>query len=145
MMLLKWLPLAALLVSPVATAQVATCPGLPASAGMSWEKLEGPDFTYCKAMRADDGEQAFAVMLRADAQFRTRRSHREGNQVWIDGHQVYWYRGDVPNGIVRETLLELDRNSTAHIVVRASDDGELARSLQIAEQLQFGDMRLGSN
>lgn len=144
MTFLRWLPLAALLASPVAAAQATTCPELPATAGMSWEKVDGPDFTYCKAMR-DDGDQAFAVLLRADAQFRTRRSHREGDQVWIDGHEVYWYRGDVPNGIVRETLLELDRDSTAHIVVRAANEAELAASQGIAERMRFQDGRLGSN
>lgn len=145
MTFLRWLPLAAVLTSPVAAAQATSCPELPATAGMSWEKLDGPDFIYCKAMREDDGHQAFAVMLRSDAQFRTRRSHREGSQVSIDGHQVYWYRGDVPNGIVRETLLELDRNSTAHIVVRAGSEGELADSQRIAERMRFRDGRLGSN
>lgn len=143
MTFLRWLPLAVLFSAPFA-AQATGCPALPTSAALSWDKLEGPDFTYCKAMR-EDGEQAFAVMLRADAQFRTRRAHREGNQVWIDGHQVYWYRGEVPNGIVRETLLELDRNSTAHIVVRAGNEAELAATQRIAERLQFQDNRLGSN
>jgi hypothetical protein len=141
---LRLLPLAMLLASPLAFAQSGSCPELPAGTGMSWEKQEGPDFTYCKAMR-DDGHQAFAVMLRPDAQFRTRRSHREGSEVLIDGHQVYWYRGDVPRGIVRETLLELDRNATAHIVVRAENEAELADSQRIAQGMRFRDGRLGSN
>jgi len=143
----RWLPLAALLVAPFASAQSFSCPELPASTSgeLSWERVDGPDFAFCKAMRDDNGTQAFAVMLRADSQFRSRRAMREGGEVVIDGHEVYWHRGDVPNGIVRETLIELGRDSTAHIVVRAASEEELATSLQIAGELRFRDARLGSN
>lgn len=141
----RLLPLAALLVAPVVSAQSTSCPTLPSSANLSWERVDGRDFTYCKAIRDADGSQSFAVMLRADTQFRTRRSQREGDRVLIDGREVFWYRGDVVSGIVRETLIELDRNSTAHIVVRAESDAELFESIRIAEGLRFQDVRLGSN
>lgn len=143
----RWLPMAALLVAPFASAQSVSCPELPASAAgaLSWERVDGPDFAFCKAMRDTDGTQAFAVMLRADSQFRARRNLREGDEVVIDGHEVYWHRGEVPNGIVRETLIELDRNSTAHIVVRARSEDELADALRIAGELRFRDARIGSN
>ena len=142
---LRLLPLAALLASPVAVAQSANCPELPAAAGVSWEAVDGPEFTYCKAMRASDGSQAFSVMLRPDSDFRERRSLREGDAVSIDGHEVYWYRGEVPNAIVRETLVEVDDENTAHIVLRASSDEQLAETQRIAEGMRFHDIRLGSN
>lgn len=141
----RLLPLAALLLVPFAFAQSTSCPELPASTGLTWDRVDGAGFTFCKAIRDTDGQQAFAVMLRPDAQFRTRRSHREGDRVLIDGHEVFWYRGDVQNGMVRETLIELDRNSTAHIVVRADSEPELSEAQRAAQGLRFRDARLGSN
>jgi hypothetical protein len=144
MNVLRLLPMAAVFVSFSAAAQTATCPELPASSGMSWDVQDGPGFTYCKAVRNDDGSQAFAVMLRAESDFRGRRGLREGDAVVIDGHRVYWYRGEVQNALVRETLVELDRDSTAHIVLRASSEDQLAETQQVAEALRFGDLRVGS-
>lgn len=143
MKLMRLLPLAALLASPVVAAQSASCPELPAASGLTWETVDGPDFTYCKAMR--DGTQAFSVMLRAESDFREQRSLREGDEVLIDGHEVYWYRGQVQHAIVRETLLEIERNRTAHIVLRADSEEQLAQIQGIAQQLRFQDARIGSN
>src|SRR5690606_33559013 len=120
---LRWLPLAAWLFPLGAMAQTASrCPELPAACGLSWQVMDGPDFTFCKAMRDGDGSQAFAVMLRPESSFRPDRSLREQEMV-IDGHEVRWYRSELalePDAIVRETLLELGRDSTAHITLRAS-------------------------
>ena len=148
MTLFRWLPLAALML-PLATLAQSTsrCPELPAASGVSWQVMDGPDFTFCKAMRDGDGSQAFAVMLRAESTFRPNRSLRE-QEMTIDGHEVYWYRGELalePNAIVRETLLELGNDNTAHISLRATSEDQLAETQQLIQGLRFGDARLGSN
>jgi len=129
-----------------ALAQVpTTCPELPASSGLSWESSAGQDFLYCKAMR-EDGYQAFSVMLRAESAFRERFGLREEKAV-IDGHAVRWYRGQLANkdAIVRETLIELNDDLTAHIMLRVENEQQLADSLRLAGLLRFGDSRIGSN
>ena len=122
-----------------------TCPELPASSGLSWESSAGEDFLYCKAVR-EDGHQAFSVMLRAESPFRERFALRE-EKGRIDGHNVRWYRGRLANedAIVRETLIELDDDLTAHIMLRVENQQQLADSLRLAETLRFGDSRIGSN
>ena len=145
---LRWLPLAALLLPVHASAQTAGhCPELPAGSGLTWDAMNGPDFLYCKAMPGAGGDQVFSVMLREEATFRPRRSLREEEAV-IDGQEVHWYRGEVasqPNLIIRETLLELPNDRTAHIMLRADSDQQRADSQRIAEGMRFADARLGSN
>ncbi|MCA0394029.1 MAG: hypothetical protein LCH70_07950 [Proteobacteria bacterium] len=145
---LRWLPLAALLLPFQASAQVAShCPELPADSQLAWESMDGPDFLYCKAMRAGESDPAFSVMLRAEASFRPKRSLRAEEAV-IDSLPVYWYRGEVaaqPDAIIRETLLELPNKRTAHIMLRARSEEDRASSQRIAEGLRFADARLGSN
>ncbi len=145
----SWLLLAALLCAfGAAHAQRAqACPTLPAGADLTWDVQEGPDFLYCKAIRGSDAGQSFAVMLREDAMFRPSRSMREGRAV-IDGHAVRWYSSEVataPSLLIRETLLELDKDLTAHIVVRAASDTQLATIQRQVEALRFNDLRMGSN
>ena len=131
---------------PVLAQVPGTCPELPASSGLSWESSAGEDFLYCKAISAADGHQAFSVMLRAESPFRERFGLREEKGV-IDGHKVRWYRGRLANedAIVRETLIELDDDLTAHIMLRVETEQQLADSLRLAETLRFGDSRIGSN
>lgn len=147
-MRLHWLPLAALLLPMHAFAQSAHCPQLPGDSGMHWESSEGPAFLYCKAVRETDGSQAFAVTLRTDSNFRSRFALREERAV-IDGHEVRWYRGDVPasNGeTVLETEIELDDDLYAHIFLRARSPEEREQAQRLAEGIRFGsDVRLGSN
>lgn len=130
---------------PVLAQVPGTCPELPASSGLSWESGSGEDFLYCKAVR-EDGYQAFSVMLRPESAFRERFGLREEKGV-IDGHKVRWYRGQLANkdAIVRETLIELDDDLTAHIMLRVENEQQLADSLRLAETLRFGDSRIGSN
>lgn len=123
------------------------CPVLPADSGLAWEKLDGGEFVFCKAIRASDGGQAFAVTLSADSPFKPRRSLRLAETV-IDGHQTHWYSSELagnPDLLVRETLVELDDDHVAHIALRARSEEELARAMDSAERLQFADARLSSN
>ncbi|TYT25456.1 hypothetical protein FZO89_03810 [Luteimonas viscosa] len=133
--------LAGLLWSGYAFAQSATenCPDLPPGTDLGWEVVEGPDFVFCKAIRASDGTQAFAVMLGSESPFRPTRGLRE-EDAEIDGHDVRWYRGEVAtrqNVLVRETLVELGRRNTAHIVVRADSEDLLAENRRLAEGMRF--------
>lgn len=148
MKLSHWAALAACLFAFDAHAQKAhNCPTLPAGAGLSWDVQEGPDFLYCKAIRDSDAGQSFAVMLREQPLFRPTRALR-GERAVIDGRETRWYRSEVatqPELLVRETLVEVDREMTAHIVLRAADSGRLAEIQQQAEALRFDDLRIGSH
>jgi hypothetical protein len=144
----RLLAAACLLWAASAHAQTTTtdCPTLPADSGLGWERLDNPDFTFCKAIR-EDASQAFAVMITAESPFKPKRGDRVEEAV-IDGRETHWYRSEVaarPDLLVRETLIELDRDHVAHISLRANSQEELARSLQIVESLRFGTTRLSSN
>ena len=123
------------------------CPLLPADAGAAWERLDTADFTFCKAIRASDGRQVFAVMLAGRSPFRPERSDR-AETAMIDGRDSQWYRTEVagmPGLRVRETLLQLDRDHVAHISVRADSDAALAEALRTVEGLRFAGTLLSSN
>jgi hypothetical protein len=122
------------------------CPSLPASTGLAWQKLDGADFTFCKAMSAD-GQQVFAVMLGREAGFKARRSNRVG-QAEVDGHAVEWYRGENAGAQaleVRETLVDLGQDRSAHISLRAGDAEAAEAAMRQAESLRFDDPRFTSN
>jgi len=145
----KWLLLAGLLWSGHALAQGAAenCPELPSGAELTWDVVNGPDFLFCRAIRIDDGSQAFSVMLGRDSSFRADRSLREEDGR-IDGHNVRWYRGEVATGgdvHVRETLVELGRRHTAHIVVRADSEARLAENRMLAERVRFRATAMGGD
>jgi hypothetical protein len=144
----RLLAAACLLWAASAHAQTAPteCPTLPADSGLGWERLDNPGFTFCKAIR-QDASQAFAVMITDDSPFKPKRGDRMEETV-IDGRETHWYRSELaarPDLLVRETLIELDRDHVAHISLRAASQEELARSLQIVESLRFGATRLSSN
>lgn len=125
----------------------ADCPTLPSGTDVAWEKLDGADYTFCKAIRASDGHQVLAVMIAAEAPFRPRRGDRTREAV-IDGHEAWWYRGQLSGNVgieVRETLVELDRRLVAHISLRAGSEEQLAQAMTLAESLRFDDVRLSIN
>ncbi|MGI8560007.1 MAG: hypothetical protein ACR2J7_00895 [Luteimonas sp.] len=141
-------PLACLLLAGGAFAQsTGNCPSMAANNGMAWEKLDGPGFTYCKAIRSEDGSQAFAVMIGRESPFRPRRGDR-AEQAVIDGHGVHWYRGEIaadPDAIVRETLIKLGRNHVAHVTLRADSEEQKAATMRQVEALRFQAALLSSN
>ena len=148
MNLLRFLPLACLLVAGAATAQSAgECPMLPDGSGMSWKKLDGPDFIFCKAIRDSDSAEILAVTIASQSPFEPRRVNR-AEKTTIDGHAGYWYRGEIasaPDAQVRETLIQLDNGSVAHISLRADSDQELATAVKDAESMRFLGPRLSNN
>jgi hypothetical protein len=144
----RFWPLACLLLAGGAWAQsTADCPAMAADSGMAWEKLDGPGFTFCKAIRSIDGSQAFAVMIGRDSPFRPRRSDR-AEPALIEGRQVHWYRAQLaadPDAIVRETLVELGRNHVAHITLRADSEQQKAATMRQVEALRFQGALLSRN
>lgn len=143
---LRWLPVACLLLAGSAFAQSSDCPALPAESGLSWQKLDGPGFLFCKAMRAD-GSQAFAVTISRESPFKPRRGDR-AEEASIDGRDVHWYRSEIaadPDAIVRETLVELGEDRVAHITLRAASEEQKLEAMQQAQTLSFRDARLSSN
>lgn len=123
------------------------CPTLPASSGLAWETLAGGDYTFCKAIRASDGEQVLAVMITTSPTFRPKRNNRV-REARIDGTETWWYRGELSGSAgveVRETQVELDRRQAAHISLRGSSEDELGHAMSLAEALRFDDVRLSTN
>jgi hypothetical protein len=147
MNLIRLLPLACLLWAGAASAQSdSACPTLPANSGLSWQKLDGSGFTFCKALRDSDGSQAFAVTIASESPFKPRRGDRVTETV-IDGRETYWYRSEVagaPDVLVRETLVELDRDRVAHISFRASGEQALAETMRMVEGIGFQGVQLSS-
>lgn len=143
------LMLAGLLWASHAFAQDAAenCPELPPDADVTWDVVNGPDFLFCRAIRVSDGSQALSVMLGREATFRPDRNLR-ANEARIDGHKVRWYRGEVATRRdvhVRETVVELGKRSTAHIVVRADSEDALAQNLRLAERMRFRATAIGGD
>ena len=144
-----FLLLAGLLWSSHAVAQTAAenCPELPPGTDLTWDVVGGPDFVFCKAISGADGSQAFSVMLGSETAFRPDRSLREEESM-IDGHEVRWYRGEVATRrqvLVRETMVELGRRNTAHIVVRANSEDLLAQNRLLAERMRFRETAVGGD
>lgn len=131
-----------------AFAQSATaCPSLPAGEDLRWERLDGPGFVFCKALRNSDGSEAFAVTVSADSPFEPRRRNR-AEQASIDGRDGYWYRSEIaaaPDSIARETLVEIDAQHVAHISLRATSEEQKAEAMRQAQGLRFQDALLSSN
>lgn len=123
-----------------------SCPQLPADAGLSWEQRGNDAFLICSAVDAS-GAEAFGLSLSADSAFQPRRSNREERGV-VAGQDVRWYRAEVgtqPDLLVRETLVEIDRDRVAHIWVRTHSEGDLTQGMGIVERLDFDSPRLSSN
>jgi hypothetical protein len=150
---IQFLSLACLSVAGLALAGAAhaqstgNCPTLAADSGLTWKQLDGPGFTFCKALRDADGSEAFAVTISEDSPFKPRRGDR-AEQASIDGQNVYWYRSEVaaaPNVLVRETLLELEQDRVAHISMHAGSQEQLAELLRQVDAIRFQEKRLSSN
>ena len=119
------------------------CPQLPADSGLAWVHQAGPDFDFCKAMRAD-GTQAFGVFIGEESPFEPKGNNR-AEVGTIEGQGIYWYRGQVagdPTVLVRETLVKLDKDRVAHIWMKARNPQELAREMALAQGLRFSDSRI---
>lgn len=86
--------------------------------------------------------------MSADSPFQPRRGNREERGV-VAGQDIRWYRAEVgtqPDMLVRETLVELDRDRVVHIWVRTQSEDLLRSRMGLVERLEFADSpRLSSN
>lgn len=137
---------AAFACAPLAHAQDAAspCPALPSAAGdLIWTDMQAGDLHLCRAIDAE-GREAFAVTISRDTPFRPQRGLRE-EQGRFAGDTLWWYRSEIagrPDELVRETLLEIDRNRVAHVVIRTDDATALKQYQNVVENLRFGEAGL---
>jgi hypothetical protein len=115
------------------------CPVLPPQSDVTWTYQQGPDFGVCYAVDSATHKDAFGVYLGFAPSFRPdpAKPHTAGV---IGGHPVQWYRQDPssnPSEFSREALVNLDRNSIAHVWVTASSEQQLAQRLAVLSKLQF--------
>ncbi len=140
-----WFACAAWLWASTASAQTADqdvfseCPALPAeiAGSLRWEAMRVPDMLLCRAMRTDDATEAFALTVSRESAFRPRRGDR-AEVANLNGREVQWYRGEVPNEpniLIRETLIEISKNQVIHVFMRAKDADMLARHQQFVLSL----------
>ena len=129
--------------SPLAHAQDAAspCPALPSGAtDLIWSDMQAGSLHLCRAIDAE-GREAFAVTISRDTPFKPQRGLRE-EQGRFAGEMLWWYRGEIagrPDELVRETLLEIDRDRVAHVVIRTESPAALKQYQTVVENLRFGD------
>jgi hypothetical protein len=140
------LSLSSLLLSSAVYAQQsvpssASCPALPADAvgSLQWVTLQTDTALLCRAVRKDDGLEAFALTLTRKSPFKPDSGLRE-EEGRIQGKKMWWYRSEIagrPHELVRETLLKLDSGGVAHAYIRTGDASELTRYQQVIQALDF--------
>ncbi len=129
-----------------ATDAAADCPSMPAEVAQSlnWVAVRVPNMLLCRAVRADNGDEAFAMTISPDSPFKPRRGDRAETGT-MDGRQIQWYRGEDagdPKILVRETLVELGPNRILHIFMRAPDQQTLLKHEQMAQSLRMPSSNL---
>ena len=135
-----WLVCLAWLWTGIASAQTAAqdlskqCPAFldGTAETLRWEVVSVPDMLYCRALRTDDGVEAFALTISRESPFKPRRGDRAEVSI-SNGREVHWYRGEVPTEpkvLIREALLKLENDRVMHIFMRANDAEQLGRRQQ---------------
>lgn len=125
----------------IAQSSIPECPNLPKDAAdsFSWQVLSTPEILLCRAIRNDNGKEAFAVTIGRSSPFKPDAAQRDRETV-IDGHKTFWYRSEIagrPNEFIRETLVKVAPNNVAHVFIRTSDIEELGRYQEMVQNLQF--------
>lgn len=120
-----------------------TCPQFPADAALTlaWNVLRTDSALLCRAVRKDDGAEAFSLTLTRKPPFRPDNALRE-QAGEIHGQKIWWYRGQIagrPEELVRETLVTLEGIGVAHVAIRTrdSDSDNLDRYRQVVQGLRF--------
>jgi hypothetical protein len=119
-------------------AHPASCPQLPANAGLAWEARSTADSDFCRALRSD-GSEAFGLYISAKPNFEPNpRNRQESGRV--DGREVVWYRAEIatdPGVQARETLLQLADGRYAHVWLQADSAAALAPDYRLVGDLRF--------
>ncbi len=141
-----WLLLSAVVWTGVSSAQtvsdpIADCPAFPEGAAESlrWEVMRVPNMLLCRAVSTENGAEAFALTVSPESPFKPRRADR-AELGTLNGRDVQWYRGDVPNEptvLIREALIELREERVVHVFMRAKDAATLATRQQMVLSLPF--------
>ena len=140
-MLSLLLPLA----GTAAAQSAGACPYLDAATGLTWEHRAGPNFDFCRALKAD-GTEVFGVYISREAPFKPKNANR-AERVNIDGRDVLWYRAEIAGTKLqaREALVDMPDGRVAHLSVQAPDAEKLSQALQSTQSLKFTGTRLSSN
>jgi hypothetical protein len=137
-------PLFALLLlaaAGTASAQSAPqCPRLPEQAAdLQWTVLRTDSALLCRALRRDDGGEAFALTLSKKSPFKPNsRLREEAGQ--LQGEQIWWYRTEIagrPEELARETLSKLGPDRVVHVSILTEDPAALKRYQGIVGDLHF--------
>lgn len=131
-----------------ASAQSATqCPALPDEAqDLQWSVLRTDTALLCRALRKDDGGEAFAVTLSRKSPFRPNSGLRE-EAGSLQGEKLWWYRAEIagrPDELARETLVKLGRDQLVHVSIRTPDAAALKRYQAIVGDLHFDAVGLAT-
>ena len=131
MLSLLLLPLA----GTAAAQSAGACPYLDASTGLTWEHRAGPNFDFCRALKAD-GTEVFGVYISPQAPFKPKNANR-AERVNIDGREVMWYRAEIAGTKLqaREALVDMPDGRVAHISVQAASPEALTQSLKSTQSL----------
>jgi hypothetical protein len=129
----------------VASAQTAAldpfaeCPALPAEASdtLRWEIVRPPGMLFCRAIGIADGAEAFALTVSRESPFKPRRGNR-AEVGTLNGREVWWYRGELPNQpsvLIRETLIRFAEDGVVHLSLRANNPETLAQHQRLVLSL----------
>jgi hypothetical protein len=117
----------------------AECPSLPSETNetLRWEVVRPPGMLFCRAINTTDGAEAFALTVSRESPFRPRRTNRAESAV-LNGREVWWYRGELPNQpslLIREMLIRFAENGVIHLSLRANNAETLAQHQQLVLSL----------
>jgi hypothetical protein len=119
----------------------ASCPTLPATVmdDLQWVRLQTDSALLCRAVRKENGAEAFALTITRKSPFKPDGSLRE-EEGRIQGKKLWWYRSEIagnPNDLVRETLLKLDSERVVHVFIRTTDSNTMTHYQQLVQGLDF--------
>lgn len=125
-------------IQAIAQEQAFRCPSSPPASKITLQQSVRGEQVYCQAIR-EDGSMPFSITLSKTAGFKPRRALRKEKGI-INNEEVNWYGTEIAGGSqseIRETLIELDDDRIAHIVVRVSSPEELEMIFEQIRELRF--------
>lgn len=126
----------------------AECPNLPQEAAdsLKWQVTQMPTSLLCRAMRTDNGEEAFALTISTQAPFKLDSAMRD-KEGTLEGQKMWWYRSEIagrPDEQVRETMVKLGSNKVVHAFIRTDNSDTLNHYMQMVQGLRFNTAFAGT-